>query len=84
MPEAGFDDGQSPNSSTHKLAPRHHDRRQLYDTPVTHSNGYTALSRAQSPTSPGMPRNGVAISSSVAEWKGHVKKRSGGKVDMRE
>ena len=84
MLEAGFDDGQSPNSSTHKLAPRHHDRHQLYDTPVTHSNGYTALSRAQSPTTPGMPRNGVAISSSVAEWKGHVKKRSGGKVDMRE
>ena len=84
MLEAGFDDGHSPNSSTTKLAPRHHDRRQLYDTPVTHSNGYTALSRAQSPTSPGMPRNGEAISSGVAEWKGHVKKRSGGRVDMRE
>ena len=84
MLEAGFDDGLSPNSSTTKVAPRHHDRHQLYDTPVTHSNGYTALSRAQSPTTPGVPRNGEAISSGVAEWKGHVKKRSGGWVDTRE
>jgi len=84
MLEAGFDDGLSPNGSTTKAAPRHHDRRQLYDTPVTHSNGYTALSRAQSPTSPDVPRNGEAISSGVAEWKGHVKKRSGGWVDTRE
>jgi chitin synthase len=84
MLEVGFDDGLSPNSSTTKLAPRHLDRHQLYDTPVTHSNGYTALSRAQSPTSPGMPGNGEAISSGVTEWKGHVKKRSGGRVDMRQ
>ena len=84
MLEAGFDDGLSPDNSTTKIAPRHHDRHQLYDTPVTHSNGYTALSRAQSPTSPGVPRNGGAISSGVAEWKGHAKKRSGGLVDMRE
>lgn len=84
MLEVGFDEGLSPNSSTTRLAPRHHDRRQLHDSPVTHSNGYTALSRAQSPTSPSAPRNGKAISSGVAEWKGHVKKRSGGRVDMRE
>ena len=84
MLEAGFDDGLSPNSSTTKVGPRLHNRHQLYDTPVTHSNGYTALSRTQSPTSPGVPRNGEALSSGVAEWKGHVKKRSGGWVDMRE
>jgi len=84
MLEAGFEEGLSPNSSTTRLAPRHHDRHQLHDTPVTHSNGYTALSRAQSPTSPNTPRTGDAISSGVAEWKGHVKKRSGGRVDMRD
>jgi chitin synthase len=84
MLEVGFDEGLSPNSSTTRLAPRLHDRPQPHDAPVKHSNGYTALSRTQSPTSPNTPNNGEAISSGVAEWKGHMKKRSGGKVDMRE
>ena len=79
MLEVGFDDGLSPNSSTTRLAPRHVDRHQLQDAPVTHPNGYTALSRTQSPTTPNMPRTGEGISSGVAEWKGHVKKRSGGR-----
>ena len=84
MLEVGFDDGLSPNSSTTRLAPRHLDRHQLQDTPVTHSNGYTALSRTQSPTTPTRPRTGEAVSSGVAEWKGHVKKRSGGRGDMKD
>ena len=84
MLEVGFDEGLSPNSSATRLAPRHHDRHQLHDTPVTHSNGYTALSRTQSPTTPNTPRRGEAVSSGITEWKGHVKKRSGGRGDMRE
>lgn len=84
MLEVGFGDGLSPNSSSTRLTPRHHERHQLHDGPVTHSNGYTALSRGQSPTSPNTPRAVGGISSGIAEWKGHVKKRSGGRVDMRE
>lgn len=82
MLETGFDEGLSPNSSTRFMAP-HHDRHQLHAT-VTRSSGYTALSRAQSPTSPNTPTTGNGISSGIAEWKGHVKKRSGGRVDIKE
>jgi len=84
MLEVGFEEGLTPNSSTRLLAPRHHDRHQLHDSPVTPSNGYTTLSRAQSPTTPSTPGTAEVMSSGVADWKGHVKKRSGGRVDTRE
>lgn len=78
--EMGFDEPSPPPSRFNTLRPNEPSRYQLSDGPVTLHNGYTPIARSTSPTT---PANGVS-SGVAAEWKTHVKKRSGSRTAPKE
>jgi chitin synthase len=77
MLESGFDESppsSQPPSQYNTL--QRQSRYQLTDGPALSGNGYAPIERYPSPTTPILSANGVS-SSVAAEWKTHVKKRSG-------
>lgn len=84
MLESGFD-ASSPTTSQARFNTLHPEvsRYQLSDGPISSGNGYTPLARSTSPTTPNMPTNATS-SGIAAEWKTHVKKRSGSRTGPKD